>query len=145
MAWVELTLAPGLALPGSAACLLLPGKSSQQSQAPFLFLRLSCSNPGASVSHRGERGKEQLLPQQAPKLLSPTAAPAPLACALLSREVCSVEFKHPCKETAPRCLSDKRDIWQANVYIGGFYLFSSTSSKTSCPTFLLILELLTWY
>lgn len=41
------------------ACLPLPGKFSQQNQAPLLSFRHSCRDPGAGVSRRGERGKER--------------------------------------------------------------------------------------
>lgn len=97
MAWVEVVLAFGPALPGSrhlfpgtfccSACLPLPGKYSQQNAAPSLSFRHGRSNLEASVNQTGKHSKERArrLPRQAQKLSAP---PAPLACTSFSREVC---------------------------------------------------------
>lgn len=101
-AWlgVEAALAPGLALPGSSLARFsaphaspLPGKFSQQNYAPSLSFRHSRSDLEANVNQTGKHGKERArrppeLPQQARKLVSPTATPEPLACAFFNREVC---------------------------------------------------------
>lgn len=75
------------------ACLPLPGKFSQQNYAPSLSFRHSRSDLEANVNQTGKHGKERArrppeLPQQARKLVSPTATPEPLACAFFNGEVC---------------------------------------------------------
>lgn len=97
MAWMEVVLAFGPTLPGCGqlfpgtfccfACLPLPGKHSQQNEAPLLSFRHSRSNLEASVNQTGKHSEKQAhrLPQQARKL---SAAPAPLVRASFSREAC---------------------------------------------------------
>lgn len=157
MAWVELTLAPGLALPGSRLARLSALHAFPCQENSLSKIRLLCFSSGTvaamwmpvsitegaqegasscrrrSCLNRQESSSQQWQPQHLWHALSSTGKSA-----LWSSSI-------PAKKQQRDAFRDKRDIWQPNVYIGGFYLLYSTSSKTSCPTFLPVLELLTWY
>lgn len=116
MAWVEVALAPGLALPSSLLArfsALHAFPCQENSLSKIMLLRFSSGTVAAiwkptsikqastgrselaarlSCLDRHESSSHQRQPQHLWHALSSTGKSA------------SVEFKHPCKEITPRCL-----------------------------------------
>lgn len=134
-----------------AAWLPLPGKCLPQNSAPSLFFRHSRSDSEANVNQGGEHGKERArrlpqLPRQARKARLTNGSPStPGMRCLHPGTLPPPSSGIPAKKQHRDAFLDKRDIWQPTVYIGGLYLLFSASSKTSCPAFLPVPQLLARY